>query len=130
MARSLCLRWVAHHRFPEFFALQNVHIAWLHIEDVHSLPTLERAYIAHFSPPHNSSVREGAPTDRVTLHLKTNRDTRDRLLGALRARGTTMQGFFEKLMEMLIANPEYIEQIEHWDDTDEDAVKCAMYALS
>ena len=68
--------------------------------------------------------------DIVTLHLKTERAVRDQLLGALRARGTTMQQFFDTLMRMLVEHPEYIEQIEHWDDDDEEPVLGARYALA
>jgi hypothetical protein len=53
-----------------------------------------------------------APDDRVTLHLKTNRHVRDRLLGALRAEGITMQDFFEHLMQLLVTQPERIQEIK------------------
>jgi hypothetical protein len=68
--------------------------------------------------------------DIVTLHLKTERAIRDQLLGALRSRGTTMQQFFDTLMRMLVEHPEYIDQIEHWDDDDEEPVLNAKYALA
>lgn len=54
--------------------------------------------------------------DVVTLHLKTDRVVRDQLLGALRARGITMQQFFDNLMHTLVERPTYIEQIKQWDD--------------
>ena len=60
-------------------------------------------------------------SDRVTLHLKTDRAVRDQLLGALRSRGITMQQFFDTLMRALITNHDYITQGESWDtDTDEE----------
>jgi hypothetical protein len=58
--------------------------------------------------------------EQVTLHLKTERMVRDRLLGTLRARGTTMQQFFDSLMRALIEHPEYIEEIEQWADDDKE----------
>ena len=53
-----------------------------------------------------------APDDRVTLHLKTNRHVRDRLLGALRAEGITMQDFFEHLMQLLVTQPDLVQEIK------------------
>ena len=53
-----------------------------------------------------------APSDRVTIHLKTDRHIRDRLLGALRSDGTTMQEFFEHLMQLLVTQPERIQEIK------------------
>lgn len=59
--------------------------------------------------------------DVVTLHLKTDRAVRDQLLGALRARGVTMQHFFDTLMRTLVDRPTYIEQIKQWDTDPQDA---------
>jgi hypothetical protein len=53
-----------------------------------------------------------AADDRVTLHLKTNRHVRDRLLGALRAEGITMQDFFEHLMQLLVTQPDLVQEIK------------------
>lgn len=55
-----------------------------------------------------------ASTDRVTVHLKTDRPTRDRVLGSLRSRGITMQDFFNDLMQALIENPDRIHEINTW----------------
>jgi hypothetical protein len=119
LAQSLCLRWVAHHRLEDVRTLPCVEIAWLHIADTHLLPTLEKAYIAHFKPPLNGRC---GYRPHVHLHLKTDRAVRDRLLGALRARGTTMQQFFDTFMRLLIEHPEYIDQIEQWaDDAPDDS---------
>lgn len=52
--------------------------------------------------------------DRVTIHLKTDRPVRDRLLGTLRMRGITMQDFFEDLMHTLVEKPERIQEITDW----------------
>jgi hypothetical protein len=52
--------------------------------------------------------------DRVTIHLKTNRPVRDRLLGTLRMRGITMQDFFDDLMQTLVERPERIQEITDW----------------
>lgn len=59
--------------------------------------------------------------DEVTLHLKTERVTRDRLLGALRARGTTMQQFFDTLMHVLVTHPDYLDEIDGWVEADDPA---------
>ena len=55
-----------------------------------------------------------AQIDRVVIHLKTDRHVRDRLLGALRADGTTMQEFFEQLMQTLVTQPARIKEIQNW----------------
>ena len=52
--------------------------------------------------------------DRVTIHLKTDRPVRDRLLGTLRMRGITMQDFFDDLMQTLVEKPERIQEITDW----------------
>jgi hypothetical protein len=52
--------------------------------------------------------------DRVTIHLKTDRPVRDRLLGTLRMRGITMQDFFDDLMQTLVERPERIQEITDW----------------
>lgn len=52
--------------------------------------------------------------DRVTIHLKTERPVRDRLLGTLRMRGITMQDFFDDLMQTLVEQPERIQEITAW----------------
>lgn len=57
-----------------------------------------------------------ATTERVTLHLKTERRVRDRLLGSLRADGITMQDFFEHLMQALVTQPERIHEIRAWTE--------------
>ena len=53
-----------------------------------------------------------ASGDRVTLHLKTDRHIRDRLLGSLRAEGVTMQDFFEHLMQLLVTQPDLMQEIK------------------
>lgn len=53
-----------------------------------------------------------APIDRVTIHLKTDRHVRDRLLGALRAEGITMQDFFEHLMQLLVTQPDLMHAMK------------------
>ena len=55
-----------------------------------------------------------SPGDRVTIHLKTDRHVRDRLLGALRSDGTTMQDFFEQLMQTLVTQPARMKEIQSW----------------
>jgi len=127
LAQSLCLRWVAHHRLEELRVLPSITIAWLHVPDKLLLPVLEKAYIAYFQPPLNRH-REVRPI--VTLHLKTDRAVRDRLLGALRARGTTMQQFFDTFMRLLIEHPEYIDQIEQWADDAPDDISALMPAYA
>lgn len=62
--------------------------------------------------------------DEVTLHLKTERVTRDKLLGSLRARGTTMQQFFDTLMHVLVTHPDYLDEIEGWDESETVAPAC------
>jgi hypothetical protein len=56
-----------------------------------------------------------ASGDRVTIHVKTDRHVRDRLLGALRATGMTMQQFIDQLMQALVTHPERIEDIQRWN---------------
>lgn len=41
-----------------------------------------------------------------------------------------MQHFFDTLMRVLVEHPEYIEQIEHWDEGAEDVVIADHYALT
>jgi hypothetical protein len=55
-----------------------------------------------------------ATKERVTLHLKTDRCVRDRLLGSLRSTGVTMQDFFEHLMQTLVDEPARIQEIKDW----------------
>jgi hypothetical protein len=50
--------------------------------------------------------------DRVTLHLKVKRAVRDQMLGKVRAKGVTMQDFFETLMSACITNDEAFAEVE------------------
>ena len=50
-------------------------------------------------------------SDRVTIHLKMERHVRDRLLGAIRAEGITMQDFFEQLMQTLVTEPGRVQKM-------------------
>lgn len=52
--------------------------------------------------------------NEVTLHLKTQRQSRDRLLGSLRSRGTTMQSFFDRLIDTLNNDPARLEEVLTW----------------
>ena len=108
-AKSLCFRWQAHHRLTQFSTLHGVRLAWLTFTDASLLPDIEKALIAYFQPFFNAHCSHG---ERVTLHLKTERVTRDKLLGALRARGITMQEFFDRLMQALVEHPAYLDEID------------------
>lgn len=59
-------------------------------------------------------------TERVTLHLKTERRVRDRLLGSLRADGITMQEFFDDLMQILVNQPGRIDEIRAWSEEEDE----------
>jgi hypothetical protein len=61
-----------------------------------------------------AAMPEAATLDRVTLHLKTDRHVRDRLLGSLRAEGITMQDFFENFMHLLVTQPERFKEVKQW----------------
>ena len=77
--------------------------------------TCEKIYIFHKEPLDRSILMDTtAQGDRVTIHLKTDRHIRDRLLGALRANGTTMQDFFEQLMQTLVTQPARMKDIQSW----------------
>lgn len=67
---------------------------------------------------------------RVTLHLKTDRMVRDQLLGALRARGLTMQEFFDRSMRKLIHHPEYIDVMRSWYQEESEEIEVQEYAGS
>ena len=77
--------------------------------------TCEKIYIFHKESLDRSVLMDTAASgDRVSIHLKTDRHVRDRLLGALRADGTTMQDFFEQLMQTLVTQPERMKDIQRW----------------
>ena len=60
---------------------------------------------------------------RVTLHLKTERQVRDRVLGTLRSNGITMQEFFDSLLRTMIEQPGRIEEMRAWwEDQETHAV--------
>ena len=107
---NLAVRWVAHHRATKLADKQATRIAWLVMDDETLLNAVESACIAYFEPLCNG-MRDPAPDDRVTIHLKTDRHVRDRLLGALRADGTTMQEFFEHLMQPLSRSPSAFKRL-------------------
>jgi hypothetical protein len=48
----------------------------------------------------------------ATIHLKTSHDLRNRVLGKLRTRGTTMQSFFVDIMEMIDSDDALLEMLE------------------
>jgi hypothetical protein len=48
----------------------------------------------------------------ATIHLKVMPDVRNRVLGKLRARGTTMQAFFGDLLVLLDTDDTLLELIE------------------
>lgn len=48
----------------------------------------------------------------ATIHLKTSPTLRNRVLGKLRARGTTMQAFFEDIMRLIDTDDAFLELLE------------------
>ena len=48
----------------------------------------------------------------ATIHLKTSYDLRNRVLGKLRTRGTTMQSFFTDVMELIVSDAALLEMLE------------------
>jgi DNA-binding Xre family transcriptional regulator len=53
--KDLFARWQNHHRLKQFAQMEDVRIAWIAINDAILLPLVEKALIAHFSPPLNGS---------------------------------------------------------------------------
>jgi hypothetical protein len=53
-----------------------------------------------------------AKDQEATIHLKTSPTLRNRILGKLRTRGTTMQSFFIDIMELIDADEEFLEMLE------------------
>jgi hypothetical protein len=51
-------------------------------------------------------------TPEATIHLKTSHALRNRILGKLRSRGTTMQSFFTDLIELLDTDEQLLEQLD------------------
>jgi hypothetical protein len=50
---------------------------------------------------------------KATIHLKTTPALRNRILGKLRGRGTTMQSFFVDIMELIDGDEALLELLEH-----------------
>jgi hypothetical protein len=48
----------------------------------------------------------------ATIHLKISHALRNRILGKLRSRGTTMQSFFTDLIELLDTDDQLLEQLD------------------
>jgi hypothetical protein len=52
----------------------------------------------------------------ATIHLKTTSGLRNRVLGKLRGRGTTMQSFFVDIMELIDGDEALLEFLEQKRD--------------
>jgi excinuclease UvrABC nuclease subunit len=107
-ATNLRSRWATHHRRHAYQSSEGYMLAWLIVSDEGLLPALEEACIAYFAPLDN-----GTPyADHATIHLKTSHALRNRILGKLRSRGTTMQSFFTDLIELLDTDDQLLEQLD------------------
>lgn len=52
------------------------------------------------------------PAKNATIHLKTSPALRDRILGKLRSRGVTMQGFFEDMFRLIDTDDAFFEILQ------------------
>ena len=55
--------------------------------------------------------------DLAIVHLKASPGLRNRVLGKLRTRGITMQGFFETVMYLVDTDDRFLEMIEKERET-------------
>ena len=109
-AKSLCFRWYSHHRLADFREIPQVRVAYLTVSDAALLPDIEEALIEYFDPPLNQKRVSRSLT--VTIAIKMSHDLRNRFLGKLRTRGTTMQSFFHDLMTLLTTDDALLDLLE------------------
>lgn len=71
---NLQQRWVGHHRTKQLEKMKGVRIAYLSIDDISLLPSIEQALIDWFKPPLNgaSAGENRNPRIMVTLKPKTH----------------------------------------------------------
>ena len=81
-AKSLCFRWQSHHRMAQFIAYKDLKLAWIVVEDIDLLGSLEKSCIDYFSPSLNGPVhgyRESMARPRVITSMRLTPETKSLL---------------------------------------------------
>lgn len=66
--KSLCIRWLNHHRLQQFEKLMSLSIAWLLLTSLDELSEVEACCIDYFQPPYNGPSKKRGPIKRGYDH--------------------------------------------------------------
>lgn len=69
-AQNIRQRWLGHHRYNQLSKIGGVRIAYLHIDCVDLLPSIESVLIEHFNPPLNNTDVDRGNKKPITICMK------------------------------------------------------------